>query len=120
MVLDIQQRAPGRGVYVCPSRHCIRAACRRGGFERGLRRRVAKPDPDDLVRRAVDRIRDQAKALIAAALIDGRANSSASELDLEHDRLSELVDGRIRRLLAAMAEQLSRLRVELVSDELGT
>jgi hypothetical protein len=81
---------------------------------------VTKPDPDDLVRLAADRIRDQAKALIAEALVDGRIDSSAIELDLDLGRLSELVDGRLGRLLAALADQLSRLGAELVSDELGT
>lgn len=37
LVPDLRRRLPGRGVSVHPTRRCIEAACRKGGFARGFR-----------------------------------------------------------------------------------
>jgi predicted RNA-binding protein YlxR (DUF448 family) len=41
---DPQQRAPGRGAYVC-GRACAELAIKRGAFQRAFRAAV-RPDPD--------------------------------------------------------------------------
>lgn len=92
--LDPQQRAPGRGVYLCPSRECFEVACRRAALARGLRRKLVPVEASELRRGTVERLR------LAASL--------ASQQGLEDGRL-ERGDERLSRRLQAWAEQAQRL-----------
>jgi predicted RNA-binding protein YlxR (DUF448 family) len=115
LVLDTLGRAPGRGVYVCPSLRCIEGALRRGGFARGLRRRIAPAPPEELARRASAEIRRQALDLVRRALADGRASSTREG----SGRRVAITDQRTGRLLAALVEQLCRLQADLAPSSDG-
>ncbi|MDZ7264468.1 MAG: YlxR family protein [candidate division KSB1 bacterium] len=39
--IDIGQRLPGRGAYICPTPECARLARQTHGLERSLRHRIA-------------------------------------------------------------------------------
>ena len=49
LVWDMRKRAPGRGVYVAPTREALEAAIKRGGFARGFKRKVETPGVDEMV-----------------------------------------------------------------------
>lgn len=38
--IDIDGKAPGRGVYVCPNRDCIEKASKNNGFKRSLKKNI--------------------------------------------------------------------------------
>jgi predicted RNA-binding protein YlxR (DUF448 family) len=115
---DALRRAPGRGVYVCPSLRCIRAAVKRGGFARGFRRKIVPTKPEDLAANIAGELKEQAGALARRALADGRAR--ASEQDGEFERLLgevqplRVIEPGLRDVLTSLAEQMCRLRAELV------
>ncbi len=114
---DALRRAPGRGVYVCPSLRCIRAAVKRRGFARGLRRKIVPTKPEDLAAKIAGELKEQASALARRALADGRAR--ASEQDGEFERLLgevqplRVIDPGLREVLTSLAEQMCRLWAEL-------
>ncbi|MGM0575870.1 MAG: YlxR family protein [Myxococcota bacterium] len=67
VVPDLRRRRPGRGVHVCPTKHCLERAVQRRAFRRVLRRPV-RVDLDGLV----ESLRASAWEGLEALLRDGR------------------------------------------------
>ncbi len=44
------QKAPGRGVYICPRPECARLADKKNAIARGLKRPVSREEMDRLIR----------------------------------------------------------------------
>lgn len=103
--VDPLKRLAGRGVYTCPGARCVGAAVQKGGFARGLRRKLFREDPERFVDRTRDAIRDELQRLTVQALGDGRFRRLAAGLEATDDRFSERFD--------ALMEQGKRLGVEL-------
>lgn len=92
--LDPQQRAPGRGVYLCPAAECFELACRRAALARGLRRKLVPVEASELRRGTVEGLR------LAASL--------ASQQGMQDGRLKR-GDERLSRRLQAWADQAQRV-----------
>ncbi len=103
---DPLQRQAGRGVYVCAQLACLRAATR-GGFARGLKRRLAAQAPERLAEVVLAALRETASGELAAGLADGRARRAASEAT------PVVGDERLRGRLAALREQERRLEADV-------
>jgi uncharacterized protein len=103
--VDPLQRAPGRGVYLCPDRDCVSEACRRGAQElaRGLRRRLQPLAAEQLQRAALEAVRLAASEAAGQGLADGRLRRSPGSDE------STVLDERLGRRLRILAEQAKRL-----------
>ncbi|MCB9555955.1 MAG: YlxR family protein [Deltaproteobacteria bacterium] len=100
LVLDVQQRASVRGVYVCPRATCLDGALRRGSFARSLRRRVTVDQAlFDLVAHELEQ---RVKLLVERALSDGRA-------EREDDGAIVFVDEKSCRWVKVLQRQLEEL-----------
>jgi predicted RNA-binding protein YlxR (DUF448 family) len=118
VVPDPLGRVPGRGMYLCPVRGCIEKACERKAWARGLRRRVAAPEPASLVATCVAQIERSARALVEAGLADGRAawSQCGEGIDLGQvlgEQQSGWIaarDPKFGRTLGSLVEQLCRLQ----------
>jgi uncharacterized protein len=99
--VDPLQRAPGRGVYLCPDPACVGAACRRGALAHGLRRRLQPLAAEQLQRAALEAVRLAASAAAGQGLADGRLRRSGDE--------TTVVDDSLGRRLRILAEQAKRL-----------
>lgn len=109
-MVDPLRRRAGRGVYAHASVDCLTTAARRGGFARGLKRRVAVQQPEALVRRVAGQLRADADQLAREALRDGRARSRGSGAkgsggDAQLEPLSQ----RFEESWQALQHQVSRL-----------
>ena len=128
LTLDPLRRARGRGVYVCPTVGCLVLAIR-GGAARGLRRRIAPIRPQDLASRAARELGKCVEELVDRALADGRARPLGGER-IDPGRVIEglgavdvpvvVTDRRLGCLLAALEEQMCRLRAELAPPSTGS
>ena len=70
LVPDIRHRLPGRGVYVHPTRECVRLALQKGGFSRSVRTHVSG-DPDEVCALAAAQYERRAEGLLLAAFRNG-------------------------------------------------
>ena len=112
---DPGQRSAGRGVYTCPALACVERAAERGGFARGLRRRVAKVSGVELARRVICAANEERRGLLARGRLDGRVVRTSDAVE-EGAALCE-VDGnrwvprdpRLVQQVAMLAEQVHRL-----------
>lgn len=117
VVPDPLGRAPGRGIYLCPARGCIEKACERKAWARGLRRRVAPPEPAGLIAACVAQLERAARTLVEAGLADGRVawSETGEGIDLGQvlgERAGKIVarDPGMGRMLGSLVEQLCRLQ----------
>ncbi len=117
---DPGQRQPGRGVYTCATEACIHRAASKGGFARGLKRRVAKMDPTSLMATTAIAVEEEYRSLLEQGRRDGRA-AARSPRQGRNDR--EVVAGsgwvvkdpRLGRRVAALSEQAARLGVKALA-----
>lgn len=96
---------PGRGVYTCPTARCVRAGAGKGGFARGLRRRLHREDPLRFLEKTAATIQAELTRMCVQALADGRACHRGEVL--------EATDQRFGTRLAALLEQHQGLGVEV-------
>jgi predicted RNA-binding protein YlxR (DUF448 family)/ribosomal protein L30E len=92
VVPDVRGTLPGRGASVHPTRACLQAAARRGGFARSFRAPV-DVDADALVRNVATTYARQAEALLLTARRMGRlvAGTDAVREKLDAGRVAALV-----------------------------
>ncbi len=96
---------PGRGVYTCPTARCVGAGVGKGGFARGLRRRLHREDPERFIEKTATTIQAELSMMCSKGLADGRAKRIGEEL--------EATDQRFAMRLAALLEQHQGLGVEV-------
>jgi len=108
--VDVMQRAPGRGAYLCAEARCFQAACQRGALARGLRRRLVPVTATDFRRVAGETVRATAEQAVRQGLEDGRVRRG------EGVGTVVIVDDRLSRRLQQWAEQVRRLEAEAVED----
>lgn len=108
LVLDVLKRATGRGVYLCPTIGCIEMACRRGAWNRGLRRRVAAVEPAALHASCVEAVGRVGGQLVGAAASDGRAVWAGAGPPAWEG--AAVRDAALGCRVAALVQQLGRLR----------
>lgn len=112
VTLDPLQRAAGRGVYVCPEGTCLARACR-GGFARGLRRRVAAGDAAALRSTVVAGLEGALASELARGVVDGRvrrAGVAGAPVGAVVDGQGiEVLEQRLREQVAALRRKLQRL-----------
>ena len=78
--VDPMRGLPGRGVYACPRARCVEVGIGKGGFARGLKRRLFAEDARRLMSRAGDDIRAELERLVRQALEDGRARRAGGRV----------------------------------------
>lgn len=98
----------GRGVYTCPTVRCVAAGIKKGGFARGLKRKLFREDPERLMSRTRDAISAELTRLRRQALEDGRARRSGAGL--------VATDPGFGRRFSALMEQGKRFGVEVPVD----
>lgn len=103
--VDPMRGLPGRGVYACPRARCVEVGIGKGGFARGLKRRLFAEDARRLMSRAGDDIRAELERLVRQALEDGRARRAGGRVVATEDKF--------RQRYSALLEQGQRLGVEL-------
>ncbi len=112
---DPGQRLGGRGVYTCPKVACVEQAAERGGFARGLRRRVAKMNGTELARCVARQVDEERRSLLTRGRLDGRVVRSDGDgsggVGSPKDDGSGWVprDLRLARRVAALAGQVISL-----------
>lgn len=112
---DPGQREAGRGVYTCAALACVERAAERGGFARGLRRRVAKVSGVVLARRAATAANEERHGLLARGRLDGRlvrtgGAVAGGAVPSEADGSGWVPrDPRLVQRVATLAEQVHRL-----------
>jgi predicted RNA-binding protein YlxR (DUF448 family) len=103
-VLDLPQRAAGRGLYLCPRRACFEAAARRG--PRALRRgrNSGGIDADLLVDQVMRALQLERDRLLEQGRRDGRIGGVGPK-----GRGGDVSDPALRRRLALVARQRANL-----------
>lgn len=80
IVSDPQRRLPGRGVYLCYDRGCIRNAVTQGQFQRGFRTTVQDISEDKLLETLNLQLQEQLAGLIAMSRKSGGLLVGASQV----------------------------------------
>jgi hypothetical protein len=86
LFFDMRRKAPGRGAWVHPRRGCVERAAR-GGFARGMKRRVEAPPVDELLRQMREGVESRLYESLQAAVhsrnveIGGRTVREAMQRD---------------------------------------
>lgn len=99
--IDPLMQRGGRGVYVCPATRCIDNAVKRGGFPRGLKRKLAKHGSGELISKTVEALDQQLQRLVQQALEDGRARMCGPQV--------QVVEEKVRRQINKLAHQAHQL-----------
>ncbi len=73
VVVDYRQKLPGRGAYTCLTPNCVRAAVKRGQFERAFRGRNRRTDPVALLEEARRQLEEKVDSLIGMVRKAGMA-----------------------------------------------
>lgn len=112
LVPDVNDKLGGRGVSVHPTRKCLEAAVRRGGFAKVLKRAVPV-GTDELARLAAEQYTRRAESLLVAAR---RANVIAVGTDAVREALRE---GKVAALVVAADAAGRREELEQSAERLG-
>lgn len=111
LVADPLRKLPGRGVSVHPTRACLEAAVRRGGFARALKRSVSL-DLEAIVAGARERYLARVAGLLLAA---GRTRSLAIGTDAVREALWR---GNVHALVIAKDAEGRREELEALASKL--
>ncbi len=111
----------GRGAYTCAGLKCIERAVQKGGFARGLKRRVAHVEPVALACKVSRGVSEELNSLLDRGCLDGRGRCSAAVVGVEGvsdvDGSGRVVtDPRLHRRVSALVEQVDRLKVDLETN----
>jgi predicted RNA-binding protein YlxR (DUF448 family)/ribosomal protein L30E len=112
LVPDVGGKLGGRGVSVHPTRACVEAAVRRGGFAKVLKRAVPV-GADELARLAAEQYIRRAESLLVAAR---RADALALGTDAVREALR---GGKVQALVVAADAAGRREELEQAAERLG-
>lgn len=112
LVPDVAGKLGGRGVSVHPTRACLEAAVRRGGFAKALKRAVPV-GADELARLAAEQYMRRAESFLVSAR---RASALALGTDAVRDALR---DGKVMALVVASDAAGRREELEQAAERLG-
>lgn len=118
LVHDLRKKAPGRGAYVHPTTACIEAACERGGFSRGFKRRVTADAAalGEQVRQAIEqRALETARVALRSGAMVAGGESVAEAMRHDQARLIVLAEDAGESTFRKFASNADRKDVQVLT-----
>ena len=87
VLIDLEQKMPGRGIYVCYDNRCIYKGVKGDRVSRGLRRTVLPVEPSQFRKEAIRRIEDRVRLILkkswrSGLLLKGTASREGGPLGI--------------------------------------